>query len=94
MAYIKESIEKIDFLNRGSKIDRLIFCIEKPNECFEENLFDKKPGDKYRLLKNQLYQHKNKLDKIIKEIKLNQIKNEYLMKKYIFELISRKKKIY
>jgi hypothetical protein len=36
--------------------------------------------------------HKNKLDKIIKEIKVNQNKNEYLMKKYIFELITRKKK--
>jgi hypothetical protein len=89
---IKESISKIDLWNREAKIDRLIFCIENLDECFEENFSDKKSKDKYQLLKNQLTMHKNKLDKIIKEIKVNQNKNEYLMKKYIFELITRKKK--
>ena len=89
---IKESISKIDSWNKEAKIDRLIFCIENPDEYFEENFSDKKSKDKYQLLKNQLAIHKNKLDKIIKEIKVNQNKNEYLMKKYIFELITRKKK--
>lgn len=94
MSYIKESLKSMKLFNRGSKIDRLIFFIENPYECFEENLLDKKPGDKYQMFKNQITKHKNKLDKILKEIKLNQIKSEYLMKKYIFDLLSRKKKIY
>ena len=38
--------------------------------------------------------HKNKFEDIIREIKLNQKKSEYLMKKYIYDLISRKKKGY
>ena len=90
----KNSIKIFKFLQRDSKVDRLIFFIEKPTECFEENLLDNKPGDKYQLLKSQIVKHKNKLENIIKEIKLNQIKSEYLMKKYIFELLTRKNKLY
>ncbi len=89
-----EPIKSIDLYRRGSIVDRLVFYIEKPDECFEENLTDEKPSDKYQMFKNQINKHKDKLDKILKEIKLNQIKSEYLMKKYIFELMSRKKKIY
>lgn len=92
---IRDSLQKkFDFLRRDSKIDRLIFYIENPDECFEENLFDKKPGDKYQLFKNQILKHKTKLENIINELRLNQIKSEYLMKKYIFDLLSRRKKIY
>ena len=93
MAPLKSSSNR-NILRRGSIVDRLVFYIEKPEECFEENLLDKKPGDKYQLFKNQLTKHKNKLENIIKEIRLNQIKSEYLMKKYIFELLSKKKKVY
>ena len=93
MAPLKNSSNR-NILRRGSIVDRLVFYIEKPEECFEENLLDKKPGDKYQLFKNQLTKHKNKLENIIKEIRLNQIKSEYLMKKYIFELLSKKKKVY
>ena len=75
-------------------MDRLVFFIEKPEECFEENLTDEKPSDKYQMFKNQIVKHKEKIDKIVKEIKKNQIKSEYLMKKYIFDLMSRKKKVY
>ena len=88
------SNKSIKRLRRDSKVDRLVFFIEKPKECFEENLLDKKPGDKYQLFKEQLVKHKNKLENIIKEIKLNQIKSEYLMKKYIYDLLSRKKTVY
>ena len=91
---IKDSIEKFDLFNRGSKIDRLLFYMIKPEECFEENVLDVKPGDKYQLFKNQIAKHKSKLENILVDIKLNQIKNEYLMKKYIFDLLSRRKKIY
>ena len=91
---IKEYIKHYDFLHRNSKVDRLRFYIEKPDECFEENVLDEKPGDKYQLFKNQIAKHKKKFENIINEIKLNQIKSEYLMKRYIFDLLSRKKKIY
>ena len=91
---IKDSIEEFDFFRRSSKLDRLLFYMVNPEECFEENLLDIRPGDKYQSLKNQIIKHKSKLESILNEIKLNQIKNEHLMKKYIFDLLSRKKKIY
>ena len=89
MASVKDLNKNNDILNMGTKKDKLIFYIEKPEESY-----DLKPIDKYQLLKNQIAKHKNKLENIIKEMKLNQIKNEYLMKKFIFDLMSRKKKIY
>ena len=91
---IQDSIKKYDILHRRSRVDRLIFGIENPEGCFEENLLDDKPGDKYIMLKTQMKNHKNKFEDIIREIKLNQKKSEYLMKKYIYDLISRKKKGY
>ena len=40
------------------------------------------------------YIQQDKFENIIREIKLNQKKSEYLMKKYIFDLLSRKKSVY
>ena len=91
---IRDSIKKYDILHRSSRIDRLIFVIENPEGCFEENLMEEKPGDKYIMLKTQMIRHKDKFENIIREIKLNQKKSEYLMKKYIFDLLSRKKSVY
>ena len=88
---IRDSIKRFDIMHRRSRVDRLIFVIENPEGCFEENLFDEKPGDKYIMLKTQMKKHKNKFEDIIREIKLNQKKSEYLMKKYNFDIISRKK---
>ena len=91
---IRDSIKKYDVLHRRSRIDRLIFFIENPEGCFEENLMEERPGDKYIMLKNQMKRRKNRFENIIREIKLNQKKSEYLMKKYIFDLLSRKKSVY
>ena len=49
LEFIKDSIEKFDFFNRNSKLDRILFYMVKPNECFEENVLDIKPGDKYQI---------------------------------------------
>ena len=91
---IRDSIKRYDVLHRRSRIDRLIFTIENPEGCFEENLFEGRPGDKYILLKYQMVKHKDKFENIIRDIKLNQKKSEHLMKKYIYDLLSRKKDVY
>jgi len=91
---LRNSIKKYDVLHRRSRIDRLIFSLENPGDCFEENIFEERPGDKYILLKNQMVRYKDKFENIIRDIKLNQKKSEYLMKKYIFDLLSRKKDVY
>ena len=90
---IRDSIKKYDILHRRSRIDRLLFFLENPDGCFEENLLEDKPGDKYVMLKNQMIRYKDKFENIIRDIKMNQKKSEYLMKKYIFDLLSRKKDI-
>ena len=40
-----------------------------------------------------MIRYKDKFENIIRDIKMNQKKSEYLMKKYIFDLLSRKKDI-
>ena len=73
-------------------MDKFIYYLENNHKSVDGHFFHKKKGDKYQLLKKQIFKHKNKLEKIIKEMKLNQINNEYLMKKYIYNLLSRNKK--
>ena len=73
-------------LNRASKIDRLIFLLEKPEECFEQNLFEHKPKDIYILLKNQMKKTKNRIENKIIDYSLKQNKKEMFIKKYIFKL--------
>ena len=89
-----DSMKILDIPIKNRKNDIRLILYEKTDESFEDNFFYKKTGDKYHLFKKQISKHKNKLEKLIKEIRLNQIKNEYLMKKYIYNLISKKKKKY
>ena len=89
-----DSMKILDIPIKNRKNDIRLIFYEKTDESFEDNFFYKKTGDKYHLFKKQISKHKNKLEKLIKEIRLNQIKNEYLMKKYIYNLISKKKKKY
>lgn len=80
-----EYLKKFNLLNRSSMIDRLIFYLEKPLDCFEENVYEEKPGDKYQKFKNQIIRHKYKIYDTINEIKLNQIRNEVQLKRFIIE---------
>ena len=48
-------------LNRSSNLDRLLFKLEKPSECFEENVYGLRAGDKYISLKNKIINKKNKI---------------------------------
>ena len=82
------SIQKSQFLNRSSKIDRLIFKLEKPNECFEENVYSLKAGDKYISLKNQIIKQRKQIEKIFYKNKMSLISDETLIKKYIYKLYS------
>ena len=82
------SIQKSQFLNRSSKIDRLIFKLEKPNECFEENVYSLKAGDKYISFKNQIIKQRKQIEKIFYKNKMSLISDETLIKKYIYKLYS------
>lgn len=58
----KENIEK--HIKASSQVDRLIFKLKYPYECFEEN-FGNKPGDKYVKFKFDMRAKKRQLDKMI-----------------------------
>jgi len=82
------SIQKSKFLNRSSKIDRLIFKLENPNGCFEENVYSLKAGDKYISFKNQIIRQRKQIEKIFYKNKMSLISDETLVKKYIYKLYS------
>ena len=77
-------------VKRSSQIDRLIFKIENPEECFEEFVDKEKPGDKYQAFRNQILRHRNKIDKMIIGVKLNHNKCEEAVKKNSLESLNRK----
>ena len=79
------SIQKRKFLNRSSKIDRLIFKLENPDGCFEENVYSLKAGDKYISFKNQIIRQRKQIEKIFYNNKMTLISDEALMKKYIYK---------
>lgn len=82
------SIQKSQFLNRGSKIDRLIFKLENPNGCFEENVYSLKAGDKYISFKNQIIKQRKQIEKIFYKNKMSLISDETSIKRYIYKLYS------
>ena len=82
------SIQKSQFLNRSSKIDRLIFKLENPNGCFEENVYSLKAGDKYISFKNQIIKQRKQIEKIFYKNKMSLISDETLIKRYIYKLYS------
>ena len=79
------SIQKKKFFNRSSKIDRLIFKLENPDGCFEENVYSLKAGDKYISFKNQIIRQRKQIEKIFYKNKMSLISDEALMKKYIYK---------
>lgn len=85
---IRDSIKKCQ---KNSKLDIFFFNnIENPKEFYRRNIFDKK-NDKYQFFKRQISEHKDKLKNTLREIKLNQNKTKYMMKKFIFNFLTRKK---
>lgn len=87
-----KNIPKTRYLNRSSKVDRLLFQLENPNECFEDNVYSNRPEDKFISLKNQIAKQKNKTIKMFNDSKMALKLNETLMRRYIFKLFSDKNK--
>lgn len=88
---IKDSLNNYNFTQRQIKNEKMGKFNELSEKCCDEIDVDEKSEDKFAEFKNQLNKHKNKLEQIIREIKKTQVNNEYLMKKYIFELLTKKK---
>ena len=87
-----KNIPKTRYLNRSSKVDRLLFKLENPNECFEDNVYSNRPEDKFISFKNQIAKQKNKTIKMFNDSKMALKLNETLMRRYVFKLFSDKNK--
>ena len=83
---------KKKFLNKSSKVDRLLFKLENPYECFEENVCTNNPGDKFVFLKNQIIKQKHKTTKLFYDYKKQLKSNETQMTRYIYKLYSDRNK--
>ena len=81
------NLPKTRYFNRSSQVDRLIFKLEFPNECFEDNVYTNKPEDKFISLKNQIAKQKSKTIKMFNDYKMALKLNERLMTKYIYKLV-------
>ena len=84
--------KKIQFLNKSSNVDRLLFKLENPYDTFEENVFSNRPGDRFISFKNQIIKQKNKTTKIFYDYKKELVLNEILMKRYVFKIYSDRNK--
>ena len=79
-------------LNKSSKVDRLLFKLENPYECFEDNVITNRPGDRFISFKNQIIKQKNKTIKMFNDYKMTLRLNESRMTKYIYQLFSDRNK--
>jgi len=90
---LKGFIRNYDFYNKDiKKENQKVYYIEKPSKD-EIGKKEDEDENEYLLLKDKIMKHKDKFDKFIKKLKISQMDQEYLMKKYIFELITNKKKL-
>ena len=69
-------------LKRASIIDRLIFKITNPDDCFEDYIISDKPGDKYINFYKQIKKKQNQIYKILLDVMLEQKKNYLELKQY------------
>ena len=69
-------------LKRASIIDRLIFKITNPDDCFEDYIISDKPGDKYINFYKQIKKKQNQIYKMLLDVMLEQKKNYLELKQY------------
>lgn len=81
---LRNSIRTYDFIVKGKSVPN-----KKKNNI--ENDVEEKQEDEYILLKNKISIHDSKFEKYLRKIKLNQVNNEHLMKKFIFDTVTSKK---
>lgn len=96
-SYNKNGKNQIEYkpnkiFNKSSKVDRLLFKLENPYECFEENVSSNRPEDKFISFKNQIVKQKNKTIKMFYEYKKQLRVNESHMTKYIYKIFSDRNK--
>ena len=78
-------------MKRGSLVDRYIFKIANPDGVIEDYITEgDKPGDKYKRFKNQLIKGKNKIYKLIQDVKRTQMISDTMLGVYITKLKGKK----
>ena len=90
---LKEFIRNYDFYNKEIKIEnQQVYYIRRP---LKDELVKREDEDEneYLLFKDKMKKHKDNFDKFIKKLKVSQMNQEYLAKKYVFQMITNKNKL-
>lgn len=78
-------------IKRASLVDRFLFKIVNPDGVIEDYITEgDRPGDKYKRLKNQLIKGKNKVYKLVQDIKKTQILAETMLNVYVTKIKAKK----
>lgn len=74
-------------IKRSSLVDRYMFKIANPDGVMEDYIIEgDKPGDKYKRFKNQILKGKNKVYRLIQDVKRTQMISDTMINVYITRL--------
>ena len=74
-------------IKRSSLVDRYVFKIANPDGVMEDYIIEEdKPGDKYKRFKNQIMKGKNKVYRLIQDVKRTQMISDTMISVYITRL--------
>ena len=74
-------------IKRSSLVDRYMFKIANPDGVMEDYIIEgDKPGDKYKRFKNQILKGKNKVYRLIQDVKRTQMISDTMISVYITRL--------
>jgi hypothetical protein len=94
---LKEFIRNYDFYNKEiKKENQQVYFIGKPSKdeiVKREDEDEDENENEFLLFKDKIKKHKDKFGKLMSKLKESQMNQEYLTKKYIFDLITNKNKL-
>lgn len=91
---LKEFIRNYDFYNKEMKQEnQQAYFKGKPSKDEIVKREEEEDENEFLLFKDKIMKHKDKFGKFIRKLKVSQMNQEYLTKKYIFELITNKNKL-
>ena len=96
---LKEFIRSYDFYNKEiKKENQQVYFIGKPSKDEivkreNEDEDEDENENEFLLFKDKIKKHKDKFGKLMSKLKESQMNQEYLTKKYIFDLITNKNKL-
>lgn len=91
---LRDFIRNYDFCDKEiKKENHLVYFIEKPLRDEIKREDEDEDENEYLIFKEKIMKHKDMFEKFLRKIKMDQMNQDYLMKKYIYELLTNKNKL-